>query len=367
MEQPTPVSNKKPASYTALKILLALLPTLVFTQNFAWMTLNKHMALGFLAIWAITVWSCWKLTEKNHVLERLFRLTEIAFFLLPVSAIILSFMFGSKVSEAAKQGGAGAQAGASIGVAIGSTFAVGVAFVIGLVGGIIFHLVTGKYEKRADASGVKHAPTLANKHGVILALVGVLLTAMIANAIPEQQTTTDSSTSGTNKAAPVGAAAESASAPSPAQPQQAAPQVVQNDKNCPAMTKIGQFEFEWNNDTEGNRRLWLSAGFLKPAVFSDGWELTKLPDTENMFMQDNFVCQKGAVAGESIKKLYCRPTWTYDPELKKNEIDAQGNIVKTDYLHIKAVVFDIAATDIENVSALQKLPIESTECDSSRF
>lgn len=176
--------------FVVLKILLAILPALVFTQNYGWMTLNSKLGLGFLVIWAVMVWSVWQLNEKNHVLERLFKLTEIAFFLLPLSAIIFTFVLGSKaVSSTASDAG---QAGAAIGVAIGGTFVIILAFIIGLAGGIIMHLITGKYEKRSEASGIKQAETLANKHGVILALVGVILLTIIIG------TTTKSATSSSN-------------------------------------------------------------------------------------------------------------------------------------------------------------------------
>lgn len=159
--------------YTVVKILLALLPALVFTQNYAWMTLNSKIGWAFLIIWGLMIWSVWQLTEKNYILERFFRLTEIAFFLLPISAIVFSFVLGSKVISSTTN--EVAQAGAGIGMAIGGTFIVILSFIIGIIGGIIMHLVAGKYDRKAESSEIKQAETMANKHGIILSLVGVIV------------------------------------------------------------------------------------------------------------------------------------------------------------------------------------------------
>lgn len=164
-----------------LKIFLALLPAAVFTQNYAWMTSNKMVGVAFLILWALMVWSVWQLTEKYHIMERFFRQTEIAFFLLPISSIILMIVFGTKaVSGTTDQF---EQAGAAIGTAIGGTFAVGLAFVIGLLGGIIMHLITGSFDKKAEKSGVKQPETFSNKYGTSLPLVGVLVLAFVLSAV----------------------------------------------------------------------------------------------------------------------------------------------------------------------------------------
>lgn len=166
-------TRKRAGSHVALKVLLALLPALVFTQNYAWMTGNTYVGSAFIVIWALMAWSVWQLTEKNHILERLFRMTEISFFLLPVSALILTIVLGSQSDSA----------GAAVGIAIGGAFAVVLAFVVGLPGGIIMHIVSGKYDKKAESSGEKQRETLANKHGIILAIVGVFALAITLGSL----------------------------------------------------------------------------------------------------------------------------------------------------------------------------------------
>ncbi|MBU4351355.1 hypothetical protein L6250_00955 [Candidatus Parcubacteria bacterium] len=168
-----------------LKVLLALLPTLIFWQNYAWMTLNSYLGIAFLIIWALMIWSVYQFTEKNHIIERLFRLTEISFFLLPLSAIIFSFVLGSKAISSTTNGFE--QAGVALGTAIGGTFIVILSFIIGLAGGVIMHLITNKYEKKAEASGIKQTETLSNKHGVILSLVAIIILAIIMGSVSGAQ------------------------------------------------------------------------------------------------------------------------------------------------------------------------------------
>src|SRR3989344_2635018 len=167
--------------HIVLKILLALLPALIFWQNYAWMTLNSYLGIAFLMIWALMIWSVYQFTEKNHIIERFFRLTEISFFLLPLSAIVFLFVLGSKAVSSTTNGFE--QAGAALGTAIGGTFVVVLSFIIGLAGGVIMHLITNKHEKKAEASEIKQAETLSNKHGIILSLVAIILLAIIMGSV----------------------------------------------------------------------------------------------------------------------------------------------------------------------------------------
>ena len=46
--------------HIVLKVLLALLPALIFWQNYAWMTLNAYLWIALLIIWALMIWSVWQ-------------------------------------------------------------------------------------------------------------------------------------------------------------------------------------------------------------------------------------------------------------------------------------------------------------------
>ena len=128
---------------------------------------------------------------ENLIVERYFRLTEIAFFFLPLSAIVLSFVSGSQaVSSSADEF---SQAGAAIGTAIGGAFVVILAFIVGISGGVIMHLVAGRYAKKAKSSKTKQPEGLFGEHGVILSLGVIILLAItigsIASGGPAAQTT----------------------------------------------------------------------------------------------------------------------------------------------------------------------------------
>lgn len=167
--------------HLVLKILLALFPAILFLQNYSMMTGGKNSGWAFLIIWGIVIWSASQLIEKNHILERLFRLTEIGAFMLPVSAIVLSLVIGSEAITSTSS--SVEQAGAAIGTAIGGTFITGLSFMIGITVGIIFHIIANKYEKKAEASSTKQPEALPNKHGVVLSLVGVIVLAIILGSM----------------------------------------------------------------------------------------------------------------------------------------------------------------------------------------
>lgn len=129
---------------------------------------------------------------------------------------------------------------------------------------------------------------------------------------------------------------------------------------CPNIVKATTYEFHWADDINGNRRLWLYADFVKRIQFSNEWELATLPST-NEFMQDNLICEKGSQTGESINKLYCKGTLTYNPKISKSNIDSDGNIISTDYLEL-TFVFDLAGKNINNANDLASLRMDSLKC-----
>jgi uncharacterized membrane-anchored protein YhcB (DUF1043 family) len=131
--------------HLAIKILLALLPAIVFMQNWAWMSSNKIIGVAFIFFWILMIWQVISSEDKNFVMHRLLWLSEIAFFLLPVSAIVLTFSFGS---QAISETEGIAQAGAAIGTAIGGVFAVIIGLVVGIIGGVICRSFSKKYAKK---------------------------------------------------------------------------------------------------------------------------------------------------------------------------------------------------------------------------
>jgi len=133
--------------------------------------------------------------------------------------------------------------------------------------------------------------------------------------------------------------------------------------SCPNIVKLPTtYEF-WGGDTS-SKTLFLYADFLENVEFSDGWELTYTPSSHDAM--SSFTCEKGSEAGESVNKLYCRSdSWAYEPRLRKNTIDSQGNIVKSDYQYITSFIFDISGKDINNANDLKNLKLESITCSTT--
>jgi hypothetical protein len=171
----------KKQKHLALKILLALFPAIILLQNYSWMTANNKVGISFLLIWGLLLWSVWRFEDKDLIFERYFRLSEIAFFLLPVSAIILTFVLGSQAINSSTNDFE--QAGMAIGTAIGGTFIVIISFIIGIVGGIVMHLITKKYDKKVE----NHNKDFASKHGIIMVIVGLFLLAIILGNVKDKE------------------------------------------------------------------------------------------------------------------------------------------------------------------------------------
>ena len=195
-------SLKNMNKHMATKILVAVLPALVFLQDWAWMSGNKVLGTAFLIFWMLLIFNTWHLTNKHKVIATYFKATEIACFLLPIAALVLTFIVGAHAVNNSSSGAE--QAGAAIGTAIGGIFAVGIGFVIGLFGGIIMHLLAKKFNKKAaeHATAESH-PTDANKASWVqnhktLVTVGVLLVLIVIAASSSGSKTADTAQKQTN-------------------------------------------------------------------------------------------------------------------------------------------------------------------------
>jgi len=134
---------------------------------------------------------------------------------------------------------------------------------------------------------------------------------------------------------------------------------------CPNVVGTTSFEFTWGESVSGNRHLYLYADFLKRISFSDGWTLDNLPSSG--LIRDSFVCERGSRAGENVNMLYCRPTLDYQPRIKRNFADSQGNIVRTDYLYVTTFIFDVTNKDINNVNDLSSVNLVGITCSETSW
>ncbi len=134
---------------------------------------------------------------------------------------------------------------------------------------------------------------------------------------------------------------------------------------CPNVVKeASEYDFKYSESEAGNTYLYLSAGFINQMNFSDGFELYNKPDTGNeyIYSSESFVCEKGSEQGQSINKLYCRPTYMYEPMLRRKNIDKDGNVISTDDKEIGNFIFDVTGKDINRVNDLDTLKLESITC-----
>ncbi len=172
--------DAKPSTKTKfifLKIVLAIFPALIFTQAYGWMTLYRTFGFAFLAIWALVIASVWMLDHKNHIITRILRLLEIGLFFLPIATIVMTFVLGSTLTGSTSN--SLAQGAAAIGTGIGGFFVTAIAFVVGITGGIIVHLVGNNYSKKTDSEHETN-PSPLNQHGVVITLTGLILITLIA-------------------------------------------------------------------------------------------------------------------------------------------------------------------------------------------
>jgi len=205
--------------------------------------------------------------------------------------------------------------------------------------------------------------------GIKFALVIVIFIAMgvaMANSTKSTGSVTDTTPAANPKLGDAGAALETEN-PKVGSVNTSAPSAPRtNPVTCPDITKTATYEFSWADSIQGNRNLYLYADFLKYVEFSGDWSIERMPSS-NEYMRDSFVCEKGARAGESVNKVYCRPTISYEPRLRRNQIDTDGNIVKTDYQYIKTFVFDATGKNIENAVDLSSLKLEAITCSTSSW
>lgn len=134
----------------------------------------------------------------------------------------------------------------------------------------------------------------------------------------------------------------------------------ENLSECPYSTKTASFSFELSESESGKKIIFLLADFITQLKLSDNWILENEP-IMGTYTRDRFYCDIGTKTGQSINKLYCSGI-LYKPTLRRNSVDSDGNIIKTEYLYVKELIFDITGKDIQNIDNLKDLKLESVTC-----
>lgn len=115
----------------------------MFHVNF--LTIGNGAGWGFLISFILIVFLSFKKKESAEIREFQWKTASILSFLLPITAIIFSFIFtGKAVSEA---GSSASQTGSVIGGFIGGGVVTLMAFIIGISLGIVFYILSKKSKK----------------------------------------------------------------------------------------------------------------------------------------------------------------------------------------------------------------------------
>lgn len=123
-------------------VLGSLLIAILGATHWNFLFMANGTGIGFILMAVLAYYLAKKKETKSLVKHFQYRTASILSFLLPVSAMIFSFVFtGTAIQSTANEA---EQAGAAIGGAIGGTFVVVIMFVIGLSLGIVFYLLSRK-------------------------------------------------------------------------------------------------------------------------------------------------------------------------------------------------------------------------------
>jgi uncharacterized membrane protein len=143
------------------------------------MSANKILGVAFIVIWLLCIWIVLRVEDKNKIISQLLRISEIGLFLLPISALVLTFVIGS---QAVNSTTGAAQAGAAIGVAVGGMMAVVLGFMVGVAGGIIMHLLSNRFEKKITDKSETKATNFFERHKAVTIILALLILIIVASA-----------------------------------------------------------------------------------------------------------------------------------------------------------------------------------------
>lgn len=118
----------------------SLLVSIIASFHFNFLFQGNGLFYGFLAVFALLIYLSYKKNNKEEIRQFQNKTASILCFLLPVSAIIFSFVFtGNAVIQ--NQDPA-FQAGSAVGGFIGGSIVTFFSFIVGLSLGIVFYLLS---------------------------------------------------------------------------------------------------------------------------------------------------------------------------------------------------------------------------------
>jgi hypothetical protein len=113
---------------------------------------------------AIITWSFWNLNSSDRVLEKTFRYTEIACFIIPISTFLSSVLLASAFSQHSDNISSGWGMAASL---IGGIVASFIALLFSALFGVVFHIVANNFQKKAEQ---ETSNSFSSRYGLLFVL-----------------------------------------------------------------------------------------------------------------------------------------------------------------------------------------------------
>jgi hypothetical protein len=136
MENKTAPVSQKQDSGLVLKVLAAILPALIFTQDLSWLTANATSLVLFWVFWVVIILAVAR-TGKYEGLSRVFRFAEVGSFFAPVAVIIMSLILSSREGNSA------------VFMVMAGLMGTFITAIIALFFGFIFRSIANSFKKKA--------------------------------------------------------------------------------------------------------------------------------------------------------------------------------------------------------------------------
>lgn len=157
------------ANNRVIKILLSIFPALIFSWNYNLVSAGSYTFVFLILFATIISWSFWNLNSTDRVLEKTFRYSEIACFVIPISTFLSSLILASVMSQTSDKLSAGVGVFASL---IGGIFASFIALLFSALFGVVFHIIANNFQKKAEQ---ETSQSFSSKFGLLVVLVFVFI------------------------------------------------------------------------------------------------------------------------------------------------------------------------------------------------
>lgn len=174
--------NNSPDKKVLLKVFMAIIPSFVFVLNFFFaivISSTNHsffsntpylILVFFVCVMVLTIWNVWYLINQNLILERYFKLAEIGFFFLPISALVFTLIYNLLIFRNEEPINYFDYSMDDFAYIFGSGFGKAIiALLIGIPGGLIMHFISRQYKikgieaRETDKVGLRLMSDVSNR------------------------------------------------------------------------------------------------------------------------------------------------------------------------------------------------------------